>query len=179
LNGCSVRLPSVNENVGAAFRHQRDRVMPAAGSPPTTRNGADSVMWLNLDEVMCDQIMHDEGGCAAYGANALFVSSFGSDRHSRINSCLAFNRFILVPPSAPVRAVGALAHRRRLGKSQKIRTRLGRSPNMLEELPDKPKGMHWRTYERWCRVHDAAEERSTIGLMSFVERLGRRTSRRA
>ena len=71
------------------------------------------------------------------------------------------------------------AHQRGLGKSQKIRMRLGGSPNMLEEFPDKPKGMHWRTYERWCRVHDAAEERSTIGLMSFVERLGRRTSRRA
>jgi len=39
--------------------------------------------------------------------------------------------------------------------------------------------MHWRTYERWCRVHDAAEERSTIGLTGFVERLGRRLSRRA
>jgi hypothetical protein len=32
---------------------------------------------------------------------------------------------------------------------------------MLEEFPDKPKGMHWRTYERWRRVHDVAEERST------------------
>ena len=48
-----------------------------------------------------------------------------------------------------------------------------------EETPDKPKGMHWRTYERWRRVHDAAEDRSNIGLMGFVERLGRRTSRRA
>ena len=45
--------------------------------------------------------------------------------------------------------------------------------------PDKPKGMHWRTYQRWRRVHDVAEERSTIGLMGFAERLGRRTSRRA
>ena len=71
------------------------------------------------------------------------------------------------------------AHQRGLGKSQKIRMRLGGSPNMLEEFPDKPKGMHWRTYERWRRVHDVAEERSTIGLMGFVERLGRRTSRRA
>jgi hypothetical protein len=71
------------------------------------------------------------------------------------------------------------AHQRGLGKSQKIRMRLGGSPNMLEEFPDKPKGMHRRTYERWRRAHDAAEERSTIGLMGFVERLGRRSSRRA
>jgi hypothetical protein len=50
---------------------------------------------------------------------------------------------------------------------------------MLEAFPEKPKGMHWRTYERWRRVHDSAEERSTIGLMGFVERLGRRSSRGA
>ena len=54
---------------------------------------------------------------------------------------------------------------------------MGGSANMLEEFPDKPKGMHRRTYERWRRVHDAAEERSNIGLMRFVERLGRRASR--
>jgi hypothetical protein len=67
------------------------------------------------------------------------------------------------------------AHQRGLGKSQKIRMRLGGSPNMLEEFPNKPKGMHWRTYERQRRLHDAAEERSTIGLMGFVKRFGRRT----
>jgi hypothetical protein len=49
---------------------------------------------------------------------------------------------------------------------------------MLDEFPDKPKGMHWRTYDRLCRIHDAAEERSDIGLMRFVERLGRGPSRR-
>lgn len=68
-------------------------------------------------------------------------------------------------------------HQRGLGKSQKIRRRLGGRANMLEAFPDKPKGMHWRTYERWRRVHEAAEERSNIGLMGFVERLGRRISR--
>jgi hypothetical protein len=71
------------------------------------------------------------------------------------------------------------SHQRGLGKSQKIRMRLGGSPNMLEAFPEKPKGMHWRTYERQRRLHDAAEARSTIGLMGFVKRLGRRTSRRA
>jgi hypothetical protein len=50
---------------------------------------------------------------------------------------------------------------------------------MLEEFPEKPKGMHWGTYDRLRRVHDAAEEQSTIGLMGFVERLGRRSYRRA
>ena len=48
---------------------------------------------------------------------------------------------------------------------------------MLEEFPDKPKGMHWRTYERWRRVYDVAEKRLTIGLMGFGERLVRRSRR--
>jgi hypothetical protein len=67
-------------------------------------------------------------------------------------------------------------HLRDLGRAQKIRMRLGGSPE-TEEFPDKPKGMHWRTYDRLCRLHDAAEKRSTIGLMHFA--LGRRTSGRA
>jgi hypothetical protein len=71
------------------------------------------------------------------------------------------------------------AHHRGPGKSQKIRMRLGGSPNMLEKFPRKPRGMHWRTYRRWRRVHDVAEVRSSIGLMGFVERLGRRSSRRS
>ena len=68
-------------------------------------------------------------------------------------------------------------HQRGLLKSQKMRMRLGGSPSMLDEFPDKPKGMHWRTYERLCRSHDDAEERSTIGLMGLVQRLDRRVSR--
>ena len=44
---------------------------------------------------------------------------------------------------------------------------------MLEAFPEKPKGMHWRTYERWRRVHDAAEERSTIG---FSAKMGTKIS---
>ena len=45
------------------------------------------------------------------------------------------------------------------------------------EFPSRPRFMRRTTYERWRRVHDAAEARSAIGLMSFAERLGRRTSR--
>jgi len=68
------------------------------------------------------------------------------------------------------------AHERGLLKAQGIRMKLGGSANMLDDFPKKPKGMHWRTYERWRRVHDAARGRSFIGLMDFVTRLKKRAS---
>jgi len=67
------------------------------------------------------------------------------------------------------------AQQRGLWMSQKIRMRLGGSASMLGEFPEKPKGMHWRTYNRLRRMHDKAEERSNIGLVSFVNRLSRRS----
>ena len=68
------------------------------------------------------------------------------------------------------------AHDRGLRKAQTIRMRLGGSANMLDDFPEKPKGMHWRTYERLCRVHDAAQARSIVGLTGFVKRLRKRAS---
>jgi hypothetical protein len=64
---------------------------------------------------------------------------------------------------------------RGLRKSQKIRMRLGGSPDILDEFPNKPKGMHWRTYERLRHAHDLAEARSTMGLMQFIDRVQLRT----
>jgi hypothetical protein len=55
---------------------------------------------------------------------------------------------------------------------------LGGSANMFDGFPDKPKGMHWRTNDRLRRTHDIAEERSIIGLMRCVDRLGQRSSQR-
>jgi hypothetical protein len=69
--------------------------------------------------------------------------------------------------------------RRGLGKLQKIRMRLGGSPNMLDKFPVKPKGLHWRTYERWRRLHDVAAKRSTLAMIGFVERERRRSARGA
>jgi hypothetical protein len=46
---------------------------------------------------------------------------------------------------------------------------LGRGENILAPFPDKPKGMHWRTYDRLRRVYDHAFERSLMGLAKSVE----------
>ena len=48
----------------------------------------------------------------------------------------------------------------------------------FDAFPDKPRGMHWRTYDRLRHIHDVAEARSTTGLMPFVDRLGQRSSQR-
>jgi len=60
------------------------------------------------------------------------------------------------------------------GKAQKIRMQLGGSPVMSDAFPARPKGMHWRTYNRLRQRHDLAEERSMTGLMRFIDSRHRR-----
>jgi len=40
---------------------------------------------------------------------------------------------------------------------------------MSQAFPDKPKGMHWQTYDGLRRAHDVAEARSMTGLMRFLD----------
>lgn len=63
---------------------------------------------------------------------------------------------------------------RGLVKAQKIRMRLGGSLDILEEFPDRPRGMHRRTYKRLRDAHDLAAARPMAALTHFVDRLQRR-----
>jgi hypothetical protein len=59
---------------------------------------------------------------------------------------------------------------RGLLKAQKIRERLVGDPDVFKDFPDKPKGMHSRTYERLRESHDIAAGRFTAALKKMLIR---------
>jgi hypothetical protein len=54
-------------------------------------------------------------------------------------------------------------------KAQKIRERLGADLGVINAFPDKPKGMHWRRYNRLRAVHDQAVGSSLAMLTPYIE----------
>jgi hypothetical protein len=55
-------------------------------------------------------------------------------------------------------------------KSQKLRMRLGGGPNLLDPFPEKPPGMHRRTYGRLFNKAAAAQERSNALQRQYLQR---------
>jgi hypothetical protein len=55
------------------------------------------------------------------------------------------------------------AWERALAQAQAIRERLGGTASMYEPFPQRPKGMHWRTYYELRRQHDEANAHSWPG----------------
>jgi hypothetical protein len=62
---------------------------------------------------------------------------------------------------------------RALHRAQKIRQRLGGSANMMEPFPEKPKGMHWKTYDRLYWEHHEAEMEQLIAMREWLDKLER------
>jgi hypothetical protein len=63
---------------------------------------------------------------------------------------------------------------RDISRSRKIRMQLGGSANLLDPFPNKPRRMHWRTYQRLRARAAAAEGLSNAWLMQSLRRLKRR-----
>lgn len=59
-------------------------------------------------------------------------------------------------------------------KAQNIRRRPGCSESLTEPNLTKPKGMHWKTFERLRDKADQAEERMWQGVSSLDEKLKKR-----
>ena len=53
---------------------------------------------------------------------------------------------------------------RLLRKARKIRQRLGTSDSLCEPIWDKPKGMHWKTFERLVREEREANDASILAI---------------
>jgi hypothetical protein len=65
---------------------------------------------------------------------------------------------------------------RALHRAQTIRKKLGGSANMLEPLPWKPKGMHWRTYWRLRAQAEGFANQYMLETMQRFKLLEQRTS---
>lgn len=66
---------------------------------------------------------------------------------------------------------------RTLRKAQNIRERLGGSGSMMDLFPEKPKGMHWKTYLRWVEKGEEADLESWAALAVNMEKLVARFGR--
>jgi hypothetical protein len=53
-------------------------------------------------------------------------------------------------------------------KARKIRQRLGASNNLFEPVWEKPKGMHWKTFER---LRDREGVANSLSMMISLQRL--------
>jgi hypothetical protein len=53
-------------------------------------------------------------------------------------------------------------------KARKIRERLGASNNLFEPVWEKPKGMHWKTFER---LQERERTANSLSMMISLQRL--------
>jgi hypothetical protein len=60
---------------------------------------------------------------------------------------------------------------RAIRQANRIRSKLGWMPGIINGNGDKPKGMHWKTFERLSAEHDALVQVSLAGMVARLESL--------
>lgn len=60
---------------------------------------------------------------------------------------------------------------RLISSARKIRMQLGGGPSLFDPFPDKPRGMHWRTYER-LRARARASEAHSFSFLRYFRGSG-------
>ncbi|ACT58324.1 hypothetical protein [Hirschia baltica] len=57
-----------------------------------------------------------------------------------------------------------------LSTAETLKDKLGGEAGFVYPFPNKPKGMHWKTYQRYERVYYEAEKRMNLALMSRMHK---------
>jgi len=143
----------------------RDKAYVLNIRPKTWRDG-----WLRLD----NQTLQTEAVPSRFGGQRFYFRCNCGRRVEKLHStrgglwrCRHCYDLTYATRQATTRG-------RYLIKAQKIRERLGGRPSLLEEFPPKPKGMHWKRYERLRMRHDAAEKQFCGVTAAWLYRLGGR-----
>ena len=71
------------------------------------------------------------------------------------------------------RSQRALPRHRAISRARKIRRRLGGSASVMDEFPERPKGMHMKTYNRLRRSYERFDGEFSSGCDRVIERFYR------
>lgn len=85
-------------------------------------------------------------------------------RHARVFACRQCHRLAY-------RSQREADDDRAIRRADTIRRRLGWEPGILNGNGLKPKGMHWRTFERLQRGHDAHVNAALVGMAARLARV--------
>lgn len=132
------------------------------------RCGADD-NWHDVEQ----PVVFDQTACTYGGARRWWVCPSCSQRvailygHGKLYACRHCRQLAYASQRET-------ADDRALGQADKIRRRLGWPAGIANPKGDKPKGMHWRTFERLTVTHDACVAVSLAGLANWLESMKRR-----
>ena len=151
----AIKIRSKMDHINLVYRHQRF--------------GCD---WQNLDyPVKLDWTDCRYGGkrawflCPAKGCGRrvalLYIGSSG------IFACRHCNELVYASQREK-------PENRTLTKADAIRDKLGWQPGIIYPKGDKPKGMHWKTFDRLCKEHDVYALKYSLAMMESLDKVNKR-----